>query len=125
MAEHDGQPALSGTLHGGHFFTLGRPGWDAPGNHGAAMATHPLQSLTRAPVDIVAELSLSSGDTLSVQVRGPADAHYLEGGAAPVDPDTGHVQRSGGWAYFTVSSPSAPIWYWTTGGATRIVVSSS
>lgn len=89
------------------------------------MATHPLQALTRAPVDLVAALSLSAGDSLSVQVRGPADAHYLEGGAAPVDPDTGHVQGSGGWAYFTVESTSAPIWYWTTGGDSRIVVSSS
>lgn len=87
------------------------------------MATHPLQALTRAPVDIVAALSLSDGDSVAVQVRGPGGAHYLEGGAAaPASPDTGHVQPDGAWAYFTVGSD--PIWYWTTGGATRIAVSS-
>lgn len=88
------------------------------------MATHPPLPLTRAAVDIVAELSLSDGDSVSVQVRGAAGAHYAEGGSsAPASPDAGHVQAAGQWAYFTVGSN--PIWYWTTARAAEIVVSSS
>ena len=88
------------------------------------MATHPPLPLTRAAVDIVAELSLSDGDSISVQVRGAAGAHYAEGGSsAPASPDAGHVQAADQWAYFTVGSN--PIWYWTTGGSSLIVVSSS
>ena len=87
------------------------------------MATHPPLPLTRAAVDIVSELSLSDGDSISVQVRGAAGAHYAEGGSsAPASPDAGHMQPAGQWAYFTVGSD--PIWYWTTADAAAIVVSS-
>lgn len=88
------------------------------------MATHPPVPLTRAAVDIVSELSLSDGDSISVQVRGAAGAHYVEGGSsAPASPDAGHVQHADKWAYFTVGSD--PIWYWTTARGAGIVVSSS
>lgn len=88
------------------------------------MATHPPVPLTLAAVDIVSELSLSDGDSISVQVRGAAHAHYAEGGSsAPASPDAGHVHHAGQWAYFTVATD--PIWYWTTAGASEIVVSSS
>lgn len=88
------------------------------------MATHPPLPLTRAAVDIVAELSLSDGDSISVQVRGAAGAHYAEGGSsAPASPDAGHMQPAGRWAYFTVGTE--PIWYWTTAGVAAIVVSGS
>ena len=123
MADMVARRPLCGALQGRHYSGWAHVYTGGPDDHGAAMATHPIQALTRAPVDLVDALSLSDSDRISVQVRGPADAHYLEGGAAPVDPDTGHVQRSGGWAYFTVESSDA-IWYWTTGGSSRIVVSS-
>jgi len=88
------------------------------------MATHPPVPLTRAAVDIVSELSLSDGDSISVQVLGAAGAHYAEGGSsAPASPDAGHMQPAGQWAYFTVGSD--PIWYWTTADVADIVVSSN
>ena len=87
------------------------------------MATHPLQALTPSAIDLVATLSLSTGDSLAVQVRGLRAAHYFEGTAAPADRSAGNEQLPGRWAYFTVAAD--PIWYWCpiTDG-TRISVNS-
>lgn len=89
------------------------------------MATHPLQALTPAAIDLVATLGFSAGDSLAVQVRGQRAAQYYEGGAgAPADRNEGAEQLPGRWAYFTVGSD--PIWYWAAhADGTRISVSSS
>lgn len=89
------------------------------------MATHPLQALTPSAINLVTALSLSSGDSLAVQVRGQRAAMYFEGGAsAPADRNEGAEQLPGRWAYFTVGSD--PIWYWAAhADGTNITVSSS
>ena len=75
------------------------------------MATHPLRRIEAAGIDLVATLSLSAGDVLSVQARGPRAVHYAEAAAQPASAYDGCEQLVGRWAYFTVAA--APIWYWS------------
>ena len=87
------------------------------------MATHPLQRLGAAGIDLVATLSLAAGDVLSVQSRGPRPAHYAEAAAQPASAHDGNEQLPGQWAYFTVGS--SPIWYWSPyldGGSVVVTV---
>ena len=75
------------------------------------MATHSLRRLGSAGIDLVATLSLSAGDVLSVQSRGPRAAHYAEAAAQPTSTYDGNEQLPGRWAYFTIGT--LPVWYWS------------
>ncbi len=75
------------------------------------MATHPLRHIGLSAIDLVATLSLSAGDVLSVQSRGPRAVHYAEAAAQPASAYDGCEQLVGRWGYFTVGS--SPIWYWS------------
>lgn len=74
------------------------------------MATQHI-AIGRAPVDIVADLTLTSGQQYLIQPIGRCAVRLAEGALAPADPDHSHSILPG--RTWTIGASSLPIWVWT------------
>ena len=75
------------------------------------------QVLSETPVDLVAELSLSDGESYSAQFVGKGQARVMAAAAAPTDPRTAMAKVYADGESWVIEATTEPDWAWVLGGS--------